>query len=258
MASDMAATERPTTRQQPLLFKRLEPFDPARHTGLKYDRSNRNYHFAEGVSVVPLTMQEFVTAGVYYPIIFSEGPQPMPMAVLGYRPGENLFVDAEGGWATGVYVPWYVRCYPFAILDGPQPDSFVACLDAEGPGIGPLVGDLLIENEEITPPIQEILRFCHAYNLALRETRELGKLLHASGLLVQHEATVGLGGERKPARLTGFYAVEAKKFNELPDKTFLAWRKKGLLSAVYQHLQSLSCWPAISTAASAMLDRKPV
>ncbi len=79
MASDMAATERPTTRQQPLLFKRLEPFEPARHTGLKYDRSNRNYHFAEGVSVVPLTMQEFVTAGVYYPIIFSEGPQPMPM-----------------------------------------------------------------------------------------------------------------------------------------------------------------------------------
>ncbi|MEI9982489.1 MAG: SapC family protein [Aliidongia sp.] len=49
-------------------------------------------------------------------------------AVLGYRPGENLFVDAEGRWATGVYVPWYVRCYPFAILDGPQPDSFIACL----------------------------------------------------------------------------------------------------------------------------------
>jgi hypothetical protein len=153
-------------------------------------------------------------------------------------------------------VPWYVRCYPFAILDGPEPDSFVACLDAEGAGIGPLVGDLILENGEITPVIQEVLRFCHGYNRALQETRELGKLLHSSGLLQPHEATVGLGGERKPARLTGFYAVESKKFAELPDKAFLAWRKRGLLTAVYQHLHSLSCWPALSVHAAARLDRQ--
>ena len=253
MASDVAATERPT-RPQPLLFKRLEAIDPGKHAGLKLDRAGRNYKFAAGVSVVPLTMQEFVTAGVYYPIIFSEGPEPMPMAVLGYKPGENVFVDAEGRWAPGVYVPWYVRCYPFAILDGREPDSFFACLDAEGAGIGPLIGDPILENGEITPVISEVLRFCHGYNRAIKETRELGKLLQSSGLLTQHEATVGLGGDRKPARITGFFAVDGKKFNELSDKTFLAWRKKGLLTAVFQHLQSLSCWPALSVAASNRLD----
>jgi hypothetical protein len=257
MASDVAATERPMARQQPLLFKRLEPLDPARHTGLKLDRAGRNYRFAEGVSVIPLTMQEFVTAGVYYPIVFSEGPQPMPLAVLGYRPGENLFVDAEGRWTAGVYVPWYVRCYPFAMLDGPEKTPFVACIDAEGAGVGPLIGDLVLENNEISPVVQEILRFCHGYNRALNETRELGKTLHAAGLLAPHEATIGLGGDRKPARLTGFHAVDAKKFQELPDKTFLAWRKKGLLTAIYQHLHSLSCWPALSVGAAARLDRKP-
>jgi SapC len=250
MAIDVAAAERPMARQQPLLFKRLEPLDPARHTGLKLDRAGRNYRFAQAVSVIPLTMQEFVTAGVYYPIVFSEGPQPMPLAVLGYKPGENLFVDAEGQWAAGVYIPWYVRCYPFAMLDGPPETPFVACVDAEGAGIGPLIGDLLLENNELTPMTQEILRFCHGYNRALNETRELGKVLHGSGLLAPHEATIGLGGDRKPARLTGFHAVEPKKFHELPDKTFLAWRKKGLLTAVYQHLQSLSCWPALSIAAA--------
>jgi hypothetical protein len=254
MASDVAATERPTTRPQPLLFKRMEPLDPARHTGLKLDRDGRNYKFAADVSVVPLTMQEFVTAGVHYPIIFSEGPQPMPMAVLGYKPGENLFVDAEGRWSAGVYIPWYVRCYPFAILDGPEPNSFIPCLDAEGAGIGPLVGDAILENGVVTPVIQEVLRFCHGYNRAIRETRELGKLLHSSGLLMQHEATIGLGSDRKPARLTGFFAVNGEKFNALPDKTFLAWRKKGLLTAVFQHLHSLSCWPILSVAAINRLD----
>jgi hypothetical protein len=257
MASDVAATEQPAAQQQqPLFFKRLEPLDSTRHRGLKIDRANRNYRFAETASIVPVTMQEFVTAGVYFPIVFTDGPEPMPFAVLGYRPGENLFVEPDGGWTFGTYLPWYIRCYPFAVLDGPQPNSLVACLDAEGPGIGPLVGDLILENDAASPAAVEIFRFCQGYNRSLRETRALGKVLHASGLLQPHEATVGLGGDRKPARLTGFYAVDVDKFNALPDKTFLAWRKQGLLTAIYQHLHSLSCWPAVSNAASRRLDAK--
>src|ERR1700744_684683 len=128
----------------------------------------------------------------------------MPRAVLGYKPGENLFVDAEGRWTPGVYVPWYVRCYPFAMMDGREPGSFFACLDAEGAGIGPLIGDPILENDEITPVIQEILRFCHGYNRAIKETRELGKLLHSAAMLANKEARVGLGPDRKPARITGF------------------------------------------------------
>jgi hypothetical protein len=253
MAIDAAATGQPAARQ-PILYKRLEPIEPSRHRGLKLDRMGRNYRFVANESVIPLAMSEFVTAGVYYPIVFSDSPEPMPLAVLGYKPGENLFVDAEGRWTAGVYVPWYVRCYPFAMLNGPE-DSFVPCVDVEGSGIGPLVGDLLLENDEPTPMLHEIMRFCHGYNRALKETRELGQVLRASGLLAAHEATIGLGGERKPARLTGFHAVDVTKFQELPDKTFLAWRKKGLLTAVYQHLHSLSCWPILSAAAAAKLDK---
>jgi hypothetical protein len=257
MTMEMAANDQPMTAPQPLLFKRLEPLDPVRHAGLKLDRAGRNYRFAAGVTAIPVTMPEFAAAGVCYPIVFTAGPQPISLVMQGYQPGENVFVGADGAWRVGLYVPWYVRCYPFAVLDGPQPDSLVPCVDAEGDGLGPLIGDPLIENGTVSPMTKEIIRFSHGYNLALKETRELGKALHAAGLLVQHEATIALGGERKPARITGFYAVDAKKLGGLPDKAFLALRKKGLLAAIYQHIQSLSCWPTLSVAASERLDRRP-
>ena len=256
MASDAAAAESPAARQPKPLFKRLEPLNPTRHQGLRLDRTGRNYRFAGAVSAVPLALSEFAACGVAYPIVFSAGPEPMPLAVLGYQPDENLFVEPDGSWAAGRYVPWYVRCYPFAVLDGNEPGSPVACLDAEGAGIGPLTGDLLLEAGELSPMLQEILRFCMGYHRALAETRELGKALEGAGLLTRHAATIALGAERKPVQLSGFWAVDAEKFQALPDKTFLAWRRKGLLGAVYQHLHSLHCWPALSLAAARKLDRR--
>jgi SapC len=256
MASEAAATGQPAARQPLLMFKRLEPIEPSRHGGLRLDRDGRTYRFAEHANAVPLTVPEFAVTASDYPIVFTDGPTPMPLALLGYRQDESLFVEPDGSWAAGFYVPWYIRCYPFAVLNGREPGSLVPCLDAEADGLGPLVGELLLENEAPSPMLKEILNFCHGYNRALEETRALGKALHSAGLLLPHEAVIALGGDRKSARVGGFWAVDKQKFQNLPDKTFLAWRKNGFLAAVYQHLQSLNCWPTLSAAASRKLERR--
>jgi hypothetical protein len=256
MASEAAAPAQPAARQTLLLFKRLEPIDPSRHAGLRLDRDGRNYRFAEPANAVPLTVPEFAVTASNYPIVFSDGPIPMPLAVLGYRQDEALFVEPDGRWSPGFYVPWYIRCYPFALLNGREPGSLIPCLDAEAPGIGPLVGELLLENGAPTPMLKEILNFCHGYNQAFEQTRALGKILHSAGLLIPHEAVIPLGGDGKTARIGGFWAVDPNKFQNLPDKQFLAWRKNGVLAAIYQHLQSLNCWSALSAAASRKLERQ--
>jgi hypothetical protein len=255
MASEAAATAQPAARQPLLMFKRLEPIDAGRHAGLRLDRDGRNYRFAEQANAVPLTVAEFAAAACDFPIVFTDGPAPMPLALLGYRPDESLFVEPDGRWASGFYVPWYIRCYPFAVLNGREPGSLVPCLDAEADGLGPLVGELLLENQEPSAMLKEILNFCHGYNRALDETRAFGKALQAAGLLTPHEAVIALGGDRNSARVGGFWAVDKQKFQNLPDKTFLAWRKNGLLAAVYQHLQSLNSWPTLSAAAARKLER---
>jgi hypothetical protein len=71
--------------------------------------------------------------------------------------------------------------------------------------------------------------------------------------LIPHQATVPLGPGREDAKIVGFQAVDAAKLAALPDKTFLAWRKRGMLPLIYQHLNSLCCWRNISAAAQKRL-----
>src|SRR3990170_5032720 len=35
------------------------------------------------------------------------------MAITGLRDGQNLFVNKNGSWPAGVYIPAYLRRYPF-------------------------------------------------------------------------------------------------------------------------------------------------
>ena len=239
--------------RQPLLFKQIEGLDSVRHKNLKLDRVNRNYRFMRNVSAVPLTMLEFWSAGIDYPIIFTEGPDPVPLAALSYKPDDNLFVDNDGVWNVDTYVPSYVRGYPFAVIDDPNTQKLAACVDAQGQGIGTETGEALFENDKPTPMLNDILEFCRTHNEAFRATREIGRLLAAEGLLVPHQATVALGAGREDARIVGFQAVDAKKLMTMPEATFITWRKAEILPAIYQHLHSLCCWRKISAAAQRRL-----
>jgi hypothetical protein len=253
MAMTNGAAAPPPETKQPLLFKQIEGLDPARHGNLKLDRVHRNYRFVRNVSAVPVTILEFWAAGVDYPIIFTEGPEPVPLVALSYRPEENLFVDSAGVWSPETYIPTYVRGYPFAVIDDLTTQRMVACVDAQGQGIGPEIGEALFENGKPTAMLNEIIEFCGGHTNAFRNTREMGRILAESGVLVPHQATVNLGAGREDARISGFQAVDANKLLELPDETFLTWRKRGILPAVYQHLHSLCCWRKISAAAQKRL-----
>jgi hypothetical protein len=239
--------------RQPLLFKQIEGLDSARHKHLKLDRVNRNYRFVRNVSAVPVTILEFWSAGIDYPIIFTEGPEPLPLVALSYKPEDNLFVDSAGVWNPDTYIPTYVRGYPFAVIDDSASQKLVACVDAQGQGIGTETGEALFENDKPTAMLNEIMEFCRGHNDAFRNTRELGRILAAAGVLVPHQATVTLGAGREDAKIVGFQAVDAKKLLALPEETFMNWRKREILPAVYQHLHSLCCWRKISAAAQKRL-----
>jgi hypothetical protein len=248
MPSEAAVAE-PTPRPAKPLFRQLEPIVPERHRGLKLDRAGRTYRFAAEQSAAPIVLPEFGRAGVCYPIVFTAGETPVPLVLLGNREHENLFVGPEGGWVAGFHVPWYIERYPFAVVDGPQPNTGIACLEADGAGLGPLIGDLLLENDAPTPMLNDILRFCNDYHRAAMATRSFGKMLADAGVLIDQTIAIPLGRERPPTRIAGFRIVDRDKFQALPDKTLLAWRKQGLLESVYQHLQSLNCRPFLSAAA---------
>jgi hypothetical protein len=65
---------------------------------------------------------EFAIAARDLLIVFAgnDAKDAGPVALLGLRQNENLYVDAEGQWAANTYVPAFVRRYPFVLAEKPD------------------------------------------------------------------------------------------------------------------------------------------
>ena len=75
------------------------------------------YKFARKLNSVVVVGQEFLEAAKYYPVVFTRtaNEEIVPVAILGLRNNENLFVDEEGVWKEGSYVPAFFRRYPYIL-----------------------------------------------------------------------------------------------------------------------------------------------
>src|SRR5690606_2562506 len=110
-------------------FKNVVPLSRERHRSLKL-RMDGRAAFAGGTHFVPIAAVELFEAARDYPIVFAGSEDASPIAILGLRAGENLFIDAEGRWAKGAYVPGFVRRYPFILSRGDQASTdFTVCVD---------------------------------------------------------------------------------------------------------------------------------
>ena len=66
-----------------------------------------NYKFARELNSVLIVGQEFLEAAKFFPVVFTkgEGGEVVPVAILGLRNNENLFVEKDGKWREGAYIP---------------------------------------------------------------------------------------------------------------------------------------------------------
>ena len=99
-----AARTLPLFYRQPVILR----FD--QHRGKAIKPAN-GYGFSANTLAVPLMLGEFAHAGRHYPIVFAQNEQPAPVAMLGLREGQNLFLEPDGSWRNSAYVPAYLRRY---------------------------------------------------------------------------------------------------------------------------------------------------
>lgn len=117
---------------QLLFYDNIVALNRERHADLRLKPANGDCSFARDSHFVPLAGTEFYQAAADYPIVFAgdEG-EPTPVALLGLREGDNAFVNADGRWRSGTYVPAFVRRYPFVLARGDDSDSdnLTVCVD---------------------------------------------------------------------------------------------------------------------------------
>jgi hypothetical protein len=93
----------------PLLYNGLEPLNRNAHGNYHVRRLNGLDRVA-ATHAIPVTVDEFSMAQRHYPIVFSAGDAPVPIALMGLHEGTNTFFDESGvAYETNIYVPAYLR-----------------------------------------------------------------------------------------------------------------------------------------------------
>jgi hypothetical protein len=222
---------------QLLIYERAVPVSPRRHKEISI-KSGNDYGFAKNVNSVPLMSVEFDRACAEYAIVFAgEGASIMPVALLGVRDNENLYVDEKGGW-NAKYVPAFVRRYPF-VFSSTDGANFTLCIDEEFQGVNRRgLGERLFDAEgERTIYLQRVLSFLQAYQAQFETTRAFTQRLLDLDLLEAMQAQFMVPpGQR--ITLGGFMTVNRNRLRALPGEALARLAASGDLDLIYAHLHS--------------------
>lgn len=229
----------------PLFYKNPLPLDGKAHAKLGL-KKNFGFGFTKGVNAVPVNLIELPQICHFYPIAFSPDNHATPVAILGLRDGENLFLKSDNSWEDNMYIPAYIRRYPFIFSEMPGGENLSLCIDMDK-SLVEENGEQPFFEKDGKPSLlsQNALEFCKSYHAAAQQTLEFSKALAASGLLVERQAQLSVAGNRR-INFSGFKIVDETKLAALSDKDFLEWRKKGWLPFLYAHLFSGAQWQRLT------------
>jgi hypothetical protein len=230
-----------------LFYDKPVPLNKNEHKSLKIKPATGDFSFAAKTNSVILAGVEFSEAAKEYPIVFAEvGETMVPVALLGLRNEENLFVDEKGKWDAR-YIPAFVRRYPFVLAETDEANQRMVCIDEGFAGFDKKKGEPLFDGEEPTALLQQAIDFLEEYQRQYVRTEVFIKRMKDLDLFDALNAKVDMADGQQFA-LTGLHVVNEKKLLELSDENALAFFRSGELAWVYCHLSSLG-------ALSGMIDR---
>ncbi len=225
----------------PLFYNDLMPLNSRDH-GTWHARSMDRAPWLAGQHAVPLTVEEFPQAQRFFPIIFASGENPVPLALMGLNEGVNVFVDAEGKIETPIYVPAYVRRYPFLLAKlRPDTDELSLCIDPTSEAMGAYdEGDPVFDGTEASEATKAILAFCEQFEQAGQRTGAFMEELKSLDLLMDGEVSIQTDEATPPFIYRGFQMVNEEKLRDLRGDQLRKMSQSGMLPLIHAHLFSLS------------------
>ena len=190
---------------------------------------------------------EFRTLQAHYPIVFQQNGEGGydALALFGFQPGENLFLDGET-W-DAAEIPLSIQRQPFLIgVDG---EDMIVHVDLDSPRLSREHGEPLFlpqgGNTEYTERMASVLRAIH---LGLEGARGFTAALLEHNLLESFFLDITLD-DGSDNRLAGFYTIHEERLAALDGAALERLHRAGHLQAIYMVLASLSQFRAL-------IDRK--
>lgn len=226
--------------QLPLFYNALEPLSSQTHAKYKV-RATDNAPFLVGAHAIPVTVDEFPLLQRHMPIVFTVGEEAIPIALMGLNEGVNAFVDDEGKLLENVYVPAYVRRYPFLLAKlTPDATDLSLCFDPTSDLIGEYEdGAALFDGEQPSESCKAMLDFCQQFEEAGMRTGAFIEELTKHKLLMDGEVAIQIEGQEQPYVYRGFQMINQEALREVRGDVLRGWNQSGLLPLLYAHLFSL-------------------
>jgi hypothetical protein len=240
--------------QLPLFYKDLMPLNSRDH-GEWRARSVDKAEWLDNQHAIPLTVEEFPIAQRDFPIIFSAGDNPVPLALMGLNEGINVFFDENGTPLGDHYIPAYIRRYPF-LLARLQPDKeeMSLCFDPTAGVLGEFdEGEKMFVDGQASEHTKGVLDFCEKFEEAGARTQAFVEELTKADLLMEGEVAIQQSDKPDtPYVYRGFKMVNQDKLRELDGEKVKEWHSFGLMPLIYAHLFSLDLMRVIFSKQTAL------
>ena len=229
-----------------LFYSKPEPLNPEVHGNIGLRRIDGPFAFAAGSQIAPLTVAEFPMASGSYPIIFA-GDRRQPLVVMGVNTGANMFIQANGLFEPGLYIPAYIRRYPFVLANDPANEQLVVCIDRAAKMLGELPDLPFFDHSgQPTEYTKNCIQFCNDFETENRRTESFVALLTELDLLETRKQmftpTNPDGTFGQAQEIAEYFAVSEDKLKALPDAKLREMMDNGALPQIYAHLISLNGW----------------
>lgn len=234
---------------QVLFYQNPQPLSAEEHGGLGVKQIPQPFGFLRQAHAVPVTVTEFGVTASSYPVIFV-GDERTPVAVMGVRQGQNLYVKEDGLVLEDHYIPAFVRRYPFVFASDEGSDRLLLCVDRAAPMVSNQPEVPFFQNGQPTQFTTDAIEFCKEFERQRRATVDFVKIIREMDLFEQKSVTFQ---PRDPQgnpngqlqKIADYWAISEERLNQLPPEKFLELRNNGALGACYAHLVSLLNWTKV-------------
>jgi hypothetical protein len=187
---------------------------------------------------------EFRSVQAHYPIVFSKTPEGkfQPLALFGFKQGQNLFLDIRGWDAT--YVPLMIERQPFLIGSGADGELLVH-IDLDHPRVSRTEGEaVFLEHGGTTQYLERTNSMLLTIHQGLAATQPFVAALLEHNLLESFVFDIQLA-DGSQNRLTGFYTIHEERLRALSGAALERLNTTGYLQAIFMIIASMSNFRAL-------------
>ena len=228
-----------------IFYKNPQPLTQEAFAGKGVTQLAKPFDYMADQHFLPLTASEFGAAAASYPIIFA-GEQKTALAVMGIRPGENLFVK-DGQFDQDFYLPAFARRYPFVLAGDKENDRFVVCVDADAECVADKnLTQPFFDGQEVSAYTKEAFEFLQNFERDRQATEALVEEFKKHDLFEPKEMNFqGQNPDGSPAprqKIADYFAVTEERLRKLDEKTLKSFNDRGFLAVAHAHMVSLGNW----------------